>query len=202
MLQVLLIFLIITQAANVFGCPLQSVSPHGAWRAATYRGLKVGKSSRADMLRVLGKPLSSGPSADQDSLYPIIWNDYGRIAGELSGTLAVEIDTRNNRLVSISIAPDRMTKQEAIRLFGNDYLLMGYEFCKGLPPEAEVGPIYEDPKSSKIDYLEYRSKGIALHLDHQGIVDTIYYVAEPIGVSSKAGCKKALESYGRKSNRR
>jgi hypothetical protein len=95
-----------------------------------------------------------------------------------------------------------MTKEEAIKLFGNDYLLMGYEFCKGLPPEAEVGPVYEDPKSSEIDYLEYRNRGIAMHLDSQGMVDTIYYVAKPIGLSSKAGCKKALARYRSKSKRR
>ena len=201
MLQLFLILIIIMQAADGLCCPMQALHDQ-TWRAATYRGLIVGKSTRADMLRVLGKPLSSSPSADQDPPYPIIWNEYGRLTGDTPGTLAVEVDSRNNRIVSISVTPDRMTKEEAIRLFGNDYLLMGYEACKGLPPEAEVGPVYENPKASEIDYLEYRNRGIAMHLDYQGMVDAIYFVAKPIGLSSEAGCKKALERYRRKSKRR
>jgi hypothetical protein len=201
MLQLLLVLIIIMQAADVLCGPVQALNDR-TWRPATYQGLTIGKSTRSDMLRVLGKPLSSGPSADQDPPYPIVWNEYGRITGDTPGTLAVEVDSRNNRIVSISVSPDRMTKQEAIKLFGDNYLLMGYQFCKGLPPEAEVGPVYEDPKSSEIDYLEYRNRGIAIHLDYQGMVNSIYYVAEPIGLSSKAGCRKALERYRRKSKRR
>src|SRR5262245_11666930 len=60
-----------------------------AWRAGTFRGLTIGKSTRADMLRVLGNPLSASPSADQAPPEPIIWNDYGQIHGDLSGRLAV-----------------------------------------------------------------------------------------------------------------
>src|SRR5262245_819192 len=87
------------------------------WQAATFRGLTIGKSTLADMLRVLGNPISSGPSADQAPPQPIIWNDYGQIQGDLSGRLAVEVDSRNSRIVSISISPDRMSKEEAIRYF-------------------------------------------------------------------------------------
>src|SRR5262245_30127513 len=74
-----------------------------AWRAATFRGLTIGKSTRADMVRVLGKPLSSTPSADQYPAQPFIWNDYGQVQGDLPGRLAVEVDSRNSRIVSISI---------------------------------------------------------------------------------------------------
>ena len=162
------------------------------WRPATYRGLTIGKSTRADMLWILGKPLSSGPSADQDPPKPIIWNDYGMIKGELPGRLAVEVDSRNDRIVSISIAPEQMSKEDAIRYFGKEYLLMGYEFCPSQSLDADVGLVYEDPKSSSIDYLEYRSRGIAIHLDYQGNVNAIYYVYEPIGLASKAECKRAV----------
>jgi hypothetical protein len=199
MLQVLFSLILVT--TNVF-CWSQHAVSDRVWRNGTYRGLTVGRSTRAHMLRVLGKPLSSSPSADQDPPYPVIWNDYGRITGEVSGTLAVEVDKRNNRIVSISVSPDRMTKDEVIRLFGNDYLLMGYEFCKGMPIYAEVGPVYESPNNSVLDYVEYRSRGIAVHLDHKGMVNSIYYVAERIGLPSEAGCKKAVERYTRKSKRR
>jgi len=201
MRQILFSLIVLIQTTNVFSSSPQAVRDR-VWRKATYRGLTVGKSTRADMLRVLGKPLPSSPSADQHPPYPIIWNDYGRITGEVSGTLAVEVDRRNNRIVSISVSPDRMTKDEAIRLFGDNYLLMGYEFCKDLPPDAVVGPVYENPKSSQIDYLEYRSKGVAIHLDREGIVNAIYYVSGPIGLTSPAGCKKALDRHRKESKRK
>ena len=60
--------------------PNRGGKDHG-WRAATYRGLTIGKSTRADMLRILGKPFSSLASTDQDEPRTIIWNDYGVIQG-------------------------------------------------------------------------------------------------------------------------
>jgi len=174
--------------------PLQALrDKQRGWRPATYRGLTIGKSTRADMLRILGKTLSSGPSADQDPPKPIIWNHYGMIGGELPGQLGVEVDSRNGRIVSISIAPEQMSREDAIRYFGNDYLPMGYEFCPDQSMDADVGLVYEDPKSSSIDYLEYRSRGIAIHLDYQGNVNSIYYIDEPIGLASKSECKSAIE---------
>ena len=45
------------------------------------------------------------------------------------------------------------------------------------------------------------SRGIAIHLNYQGLVNSIYYVSERIGLPSEAGCKKALESYTRRGKR-
>jgi hypothetical protein len=166
--------------------------PNRGWRPGTYRGLTPGKSTRADMLRIFGKPLSAVPSADQDPPEPIIWNDYGMIKGDLSGHLAVEFDSRNNKIVSISISPEQMTKEDAIKYFGAGYRLTGYEFCPGQAAEVDVGVVYEDPRSKSPDYLEYRSRGIAIHLDFRGNVNSIYYVDGPIGLGSKAECKRAI----------
>jgi hypothetical protein len=197
--RVILALLIFAYIATLV-YPSQTVrDKNRGWRPGSYRGLTVGKSTGADMLRVLGKPLSSTPSADQDPPEPIIWNDYGTIQVELPGRLGVELDSRNNRIVSISISPENMSKEEAIKYFGKNYILMGYEFCEGLPIDAEVGPVYENPKSSEIDYLEYRSKGIAIHLNYQGMVNTIYYVSAPMGLASRADCGKAVRRYRRNS---
>jgi len=195
-----LLTLVITLCLFFSSTPQVKTKPdkNRGWRPGTYRGLTVGKSKRADMLRVLGRPFSSGPSAEQDPPEPLIWNDYGMLEGELSGRLAVEFDKRNDRIVSISIAPENMSKEEAIKYFGSDYSLMGYEFCPDDSLDALYGFVYEDPKSSPIDYLEYRSRGIAIHLDYKGNVNAIYYVDEPIGLPSAAECKRAM----RKVNRR
>lgn len=168
-----------------------SVVQDRSWHAATYRGLTIGKSSRADMLGVFGTPTYSGPSADQDEPQPIIWNDYGVITGELSGRLAVEVDSRSNLIVGITITPEHMSRNEAIAYFGNDYVSMGYEFCPGFENE-EVAPLYENPNSSTIDYMEYRTRGIAIRLNDRGNVTEIYFVSEPFGLASKEDCKTEI----------
>lgn len=206
MFQALFVLTFIAQSlASIFYLPQTAAvkaDKNRGWRAATYRGFTIGKSTRADMLRILGKPRLSVPSADQEPPYPIIWNDYGMIAGELSGRLAVEVDSRNNRIVGISISPDNMSKEAAIKYFGNDYVAMDYEFCKGMPIDSTVGPVYENPKSGNISYIEYRSRGVAIHLDYRGMVNAVYFVDEPMGLASERDCKKEIEKFRRKSKRR
>lgn len=172
------------------------------WHAGTYRGLTVGKSTRADMVNVFGNPASSGPSADQDERQPIIWNDYGKITGDLSGRLAVEVDSRSDIIVGITISPEHMSSKEAITYFGNDYRLVNYEFCPGDDANEEAWPVFESPKSSEIRYIEYKSKGIAIHVDSHGNVNGIYFRSEPIGLASKNDCKKEVEKFVKESKPR
>lgn len=200
----MIVFILLSQ---FFGTALSQQSvihqkdKNRGWRAANYRGLIIGKSTRVDMLRVLGKPLSSGPSADQAEPMPIVWNDYGMIAGELAGRLGVEVDGRNNRIVSISITPEKISKEDLIKYFGNDYIAMDYESCEGMPISEEVWPVYENPKSGKISSIEYRARGIAIQLNYQGKVNAIYFKASPMGLASKAECKNAIERFRRNGNR-
>ena len=66
--------------AQMFCSPTYFTQPasdkNRGWRAAAFRGLTIGKSSHAGMLRVLGQTLSSVPSADQEPPSSIIWNDF------------------------------------------------------------------------------------------------------------------------------
>ena len=167
--------------------------PNRGWCAGTYRDLTVGRSTHANMLRVLGKPLSSGFSADQDEPKHIIWHDYGKITGDLSGRLGVEIDKRTNKIVSISISPDDMTKEYAIRYFGQDYKITGYEFCEGFEDDT-AAPVYENPKATQLNNIEYRMRGISISIDYRGKVNEINFVAEPTGLASKDDCKKVAAS--------
>jgi len=176
-------------AALLLSAQSEKANP-SLWRAATFQGLTIGKSTRADMVRVLGKPLSSGPSADQAPPRPIIWNDYGLINGELSGRLAVEVDRRNNRIVSVSISPDNMSREDAIRYFGKGYLIMGYEFCRDEADATGVGTVYESPTSRQIEYVEYRSRGIAILIDSRGMVSGVDFRSARIGVASEKDCPR------------
>ncbi|MFN0279529.1 MAG: hypothetical protein ACKVRN_13180 [Pyrinomonadaceae bacterium] len=163
------------------------------WCAGNYRGLTVGQSTFDDMVRVLGKPLSSGPEADQNEPIIFIWHDYGKIKGDLPGRLGVVTNKQTKKVVGISIAPDDITKEDAIKYFGKDYQVMGYEFCEGFEDET-VGPLYENPKATEITNMEYRIRGISISIDYRGRVNEIYYVAEPRGLASKDDCKKKAAS--------
>ena len=192
--------LVILLLAFVFGATLYfsqqadaDCKPNRGWCAGTYRGLTVGQSTYADMVRVLGKPLSSNPEADQDEPKNFIWHDYGKIKGDLYGRLGVVTDKRTDKIVRVSIAPDDMTKEDAIRYFGQDYQVMGYEFCEGFENETAV-PVYENPKATELRNVEYRVRGISISVGFRDRVNEINFVAEPAGLASKDDCKKEIVS--------
>jgi hypothetical protein len=81
---ILILSLILSQAS-------QSSTQH--WRAAHFRGLTVGKSTRAAMLRVLGQPKwSRSPKREEESKTGReVWDHY-ESRGEFPGALSVVID--------------------------------------------------------------------------------------------------------------
>src|SRR5204863_4871241 len=62
------------------------------WRPATFRGITDGKSSRVDMLRVLGEPKWSRTTPGEGSQHGTTWNHYERI-GEFPGLTNVANDS-------------------------------------------------------------------------------------------------------------
>lgn len=176
-------------AANF--CPEHVVAdckPDRGWCAGEYRGLTVGTSKYKDMVRILGKPLSSGPAADQNDPVNFVWHDYGNIKGKLSGRLGIVIDKRIGKIVLISIAPSEITKEEVVRYFGPDYTTMGYEFCEGF--EGTSAPTFENPKATELNNIEYRSRGISISIGFRDQVNEVNFVAEPTGLASKEECTK------------
>src|SRR5437879_3358023 len=72
-------------------------TPSRQWHAANFRGLIVGKSKRADMLRRFGQPKWSQTKPgdkDQDrESERVTWNNYEGI-GELRGVTNIATSTR------------------------------------------------------------------------------------------------------------
>jgi len=196
MKNVLVLCTLLAQVLNVLSChssALQAPSRKGAdalavsrtapnreWRAATYQGLAIGTATRAEMLRVLGQSYRLDAPADQaeDEPNPEEWYIYDRGA-ELPGTLTVVVDKRRGVVLRIDVHPENLSKEEAIRHFGHDYIMTRYEFCEGYE-EEESAPLYETPDGQFLS-LEYRARGIAIGLDNNGKVGIINYVSKPIG---------------------
>lgn len=168
--------------------PLQKqVQSNRQWQAGTYRGLTMGKSKRADVLRVLGEPQRQGTPAGQspNDPDPEVWYVYKGVA-EFLGELTVVIEKRTDVVARVDISPEDLSKEEAIKHFGPDYILTRYDFDQCLGDE-ESAPIYESPKGSLL-VIEYRNRGIGLSVNEGGKVNTISFVSKPLG-APKSKCK-------------
>src|SRR5689334_5157111 len=158
------------------------------WHAATYRGLTIGKSTRADVLRVLGQPQRQDTPPDQDpnDSNQEIWYVYNT-AAEIRGELTAVINKRTDVLIGIDVYPAHLSRAEIIKLFAPDYILTRYDFDEYLGNE-ESAPLYESANGTLLE-IEYRHRGIAVSIDDHGNAQTISYVSKPIG-AAKSKCKQ------------
>jgi len=81
--------------------------------------------------------------------------------------------TRKTRLVlNLILYPEKLKRDDAIKHFGDDYVLTRYEFCNGFDDEDD-GPLYETPNGQLV-HLEYRAKGISVVLQKN---DEVHYIS-------------------------
>ena len=195
MRKTMLICLLLCLVTDVLACSSSSAQKQGhvsqssgvrrTWQAATYRGLTIGRSTRQEMLGVLGQPKWSGHPEDQtdNQSHPEVWYEYEN-EGEFTGKLTAVIDERSDIIKRLDFYPPHLSKAEAIKHFGDDYVETRYDTddCLG---DDESAPLYESP-TGQIISIEYRSRGIAIVLDGSNMVHYISYVSKPLGaVSSK-----------------
>lgn len=165
---------------------MQSKQQKREWKAASFKGLTIGKSTRADMLRVFGKPNWSGSPEGQSKNDPQFeeWNEYGRI-GEFLGELTVVINKQTGIILEIIETPENLSEDEAVAYFGSDFIITRYDADECLDDGGAM-PIFESPTGST-RVIEYRERGIAITLSNKKVVD-ISYVSKPIG-SPTSRCK-------------
>lgn len=159
----------------------------GRWQAATYRGLIMGESTDADMRRVLGDPIQS-TITNHNKSNPIeifFYKAYGDILGDLN----VAVDKTTGKIFSIELRPENLSKEEAVKFFGNKYNLTRYDSDECLD-DGESVPLYESPTGFSV-LLEYRDRGLALAFNNRNKIDYIMYVSEPVG-SPCSRCKNSL----------
>ena len=159
--------------------PIQQV-----WRPAIYRGLRIGKSKRAEMLKVFGQPKWS--RAAETGSHEEVWNNYER-AGEFPGVTVIVLERARNVISRIDFYPTKLTKQQAIAHFGPHYIVTRYNF-EPCHEDEESEPIYESP-DGLLQSVEYRARGIAISLGNEEMVTKISYVSGPIG-APKSRCQQ------------
>lgn len=170
----------------------QPTSDNRQWRSATYRGLEVGKSTRQDMLRVLGKPKASVVPQARITTNPntIIAFHYGGpngYAGNLiTGNLITGVEKATRIIAWIETIPENLSRDDVIKQFGSDYLLTGYKpddcFMDGQPQM-----LYETSVKAMYTQMEYRQVGMAVQFrPNQEEVYRIIYISDkwPYGNTS------------------
>ena len=167
--------------------PLSASQSNRQWRAATFRGMTVGKSRLAKMLKAWGKPKWSRTSSREagEESRQVTWTNYERV-GEFPGPTTVVSDSRSGIITRINFYPDRLTKEQAIAHFGSGYMVTRYAFDSCLD-EEDAEPIYESP-AGPLEKVEYRARGIAISVGVKDLVTMISYVSAPIG-SARSRCK-------------
>ena len=140
------------------------------WSAATYHGLIVGTSTRAEVLNLLGRPDYVG--REEDTGTPIM--NY-EVVDPVPGTATVYI--MKGILDGIYIHPKRsLTRRDIIRLLGTGYIVNHYAADDCLD-NGGAAPIYQNARGS-IKYMEYRDRGLAADFAYnddekvQGIIYT------------------------------
>ncbi len=151
------------------------------WHPAVYKQLIIGKSTHADMIRIFGEP-KWAEEFDESTGSREQWFHY-ESGGEFPGELVFNVDEKSGVIQRIILHPTKLSKDEAIKHFGENYKLTRYEFCKGFEDE-ESAPIYETPAGQFLT-VEYRIKGIAVALDKKDEVKYISYVSGSLGSKCK-----------------
>lgn len=162
------------------------------WKAAEFKGLHLGSSSKKDVLKVLGTPdwegLPEGSSEGSD--FPEWWMEYDSVP-ELNskGKLTVILDERREIVLGVIFYPLGLTKSEIVESFGEKFVITRYSFEPCDEEQGGVARLYES-NQGQVMFLEYRSRGIAVSFDSLDAksVRAVEYVSKPVG-SVKSRCK-------------
>src|SRR5215470_8543373 len=159
------------------------------WKAGTYRGITIGKSSDAELRQKWGEPKWSGHWEGDNPKNPeFLLYDYDA-QEEFIIKIRVEVETKTGKVASIDISTDKLSLSKAIELFGKDYIESRYQFC--ICDLSEGTPIFES-LDGDLRYIEYRNRGIAMGVNG-GQVMFIQFVDKPIGFKSAKECETIPE---------
>jgi hypothetical protein len=170
------------------------------WKAGTYHGITVGKSTATELFQKWGKPKVIGHWDWDNPKNPKFRLYHFDSQEELSGGIMVNVEMKTGKVDFIELALDELTFSKAIELFGEDYIETWYKFCN-----CDLGdgaPVFESPDGN-LRYLEYWSRGIAMGVDYRGntkMITSIQFVDKPIGFKSARGCEKFPECRPKRTN--
>lgn len=153
------------------------------WKPATFKGLTVGLSTRQELRRILGLPLSSFVSSEDlpKGAVPTDVNDEYNYSDGIVGKLIVSSSKKSGVISTIDIYPDNLSLDDLYAHYGRDFVVTHYKFVN-CPNDAGASLVEESP-AGEIESIEYRSQGIVIDADmSKKVVRSIGFVSGAIGV--------------------
>ena len=182
----LTLLLVLCAGCSFFGSIVQATKTGQAaaqsqkWQAPIYKGLAVGKSKRADVERVFGKPIWVGSPEDEydNPIKDLILYEYENVGG-FRGRTSVIMKARTGVITEIFLYPhyeNPLTLEQAIQIYGNEYIER--ESDLGPCPTAREIKKFQHPKERKYPiFLVYPHKGLYISIVRDGTVQEIGFIA-------------------------
>lgn len=131
------------------------------WSVGKFQGLEIGRSTRADVLEVLGLPTSSRKD-DVETVYEFSFDR------EFKGIIKAYISEKTNKLSSVEVFPTRLTFDRFVKLYGSDYQRTRYRFVSCPENDALDGAPITEADDGELEFIEYRDKGMVVSLTFDG----------------------------------
>jgi hypothetical protein len=147
------------------------------FQPARYKGLVVGRASRADAWRVLGKPTYSVRREDD----PLSLEDGYERPGYFPfpyHRVVLIVDSATNRIYRVEVHCKReLSLSDLSSEFGSEWRRTRWDYDRCLATsEEDSGPLFESPAGSVV-YWENRPLGLAYSDESM----TLEYLEKPIG---------------------
>jgi hypothetical protein len=152
-----------------------------AWRPGEFQELVTGRSTRKDVIHVLGATTPKTSTHLETYSYP------GK--GAFGATVIVEVNRARGVVETITerFSPN-ITRTQARKKYGERYNEVQYSIAD-CPHEGVNAPVYRDPKGP-IGLIEYPQQGLVLWPNEQGFdIAAALYLAKPL-LGKKPVCAK------------
>lgn len=172
------------------GAQTNMVTPATAQRSASagfhpaeYRGIKMGKSKRRDVIARFGKPQWEGLS--EGGAYCLSYRDVGVVKGVVNIYLHGKVGV----VSSLEIGPMDTNLEQVFNIFGKGAIETRWSEAACLALGDGIGgPSYLDPKGEE-SVIEYRHLGVYIKARGR-LVEGITYADRPFGLDRNP-CDKA-----------
>ncbi len=168
-------------ALMLFASSGLAAQQRSVWKPGEFRGLVAGRSTRKDVVRVLGATTPK-TSAHLESYSYASKGDFG-------SSVIVEVNRATGLVQTITerFSPN-ITRTQARKKFGERYNEVQYSIAE-CPHEGVDALAYRDPKGP-IGLIEYPQQGLVLWPNEQGFdIAAALYLAKPLP-SKKPVCSK------------
>jgi len=159
-----------------------SAEPQQPWQVPTYQGLKLGEATKADVERVFGTPVWSGPFANEDDELlddadkPEMIYEYENV-GNFEGRTTILMDSKTGDVKAIWLYPKQLLLAQAIEQYGKP-ANERYGDKRPCPLDKEDSQKAPKIENSRLRFLFYPERGMYLLVGKDDSISEIVFQAK------------------------